>query len=179
MSQAVFALLGAALGVLGAVLSENVRSRQEDKRARREALRTACADLTAAVIRVRVLAFDVYRNRTDEDARVRVREAHGDCQVSYQRFRLLTDSLKAQEAARFAIRHAWSLILRCEGRPPRAEEGERGALALLYDSLSVVVVEVRRELGLADPEAVFDEPEAWTRFPATPGPEARSEDASS
>lgn len=165
MSQAIFALAGALVGVLGTALAEVMRSRREQQRLRLEALRLTCADFISAITRVRVMAFDVYRHRLDDDLRTRVREAHGEARIHYERLRLLTESRPVQEAARYALRHAWSLILRCEGRPPRAEEGDRGALGLLYDTLSALLVETRRELGLRHANDVFAEPEEWLVFP--------------
>lgn len=128
MSQAIFALAGALVGILGTVLTELIRSNREEQRFRREALRLTCADFISAITKVRVMAFDVHRHRLDDDLKDRIRELHGDARIHYERLRLLTESRRAQEAARYALRHAWSLILRSEGRPPRAEEGERGAL---------------------------------------------------
>jgi hypothetical protein len=165
MSQAIFALAGALVGVLGTVLTELIRSRREELRFRREALRITCADFISAITKVRVMAFDVQRHELDDDLKARIRELHGDARIHYERLRLLTESRRAQEAARYALRHAWSLILRSEGRPPRPEEGDRGALALLYDSLSILLAETRRELGVARPDDVFAEPEEWLVFP--------------
>jgi hypothetical protein len=52
MTAAIFALAGTLIGVFGTLAVALARSRAEDKRSHRDALRLACADFTAAVARM-------------------------------------------------------------------------------------------------------------------------------
>lgn len=56
MVAAIFALAGAFIGVLDTLAVELTRKRIEDARSRRESLWLACADLSSAVTRTRMLA---------------------------------------------------------------------------------------------------------------------------
>src|ERR1700733_9776752 len=106
MSEALFALAGAIIGVLGAVLSSLVQSKREDRRLRRESLRTTCADFTAAIARMKYLATEMHLRGIDEELETRMRSAHDETRVGFERLRLLTTSIEAQEAARYSLRHA-------------------------------------------------------------------------
>ncbi len=58
MTAAVFALVGTLVGVLGTLVVELDRNRAQDMRSRRESLRLASADFTAAVTRMINLALE-------------------------------------------------------------------------------------------------------------------------
>jgi hypothetical protein len=49
VAAAIFALVGTLIGVLGTLLVQLTQARTEDQRARRDAVRIACADFIAAV----------------------------------------------------------------------------------------------------------------------------------
>lgn len=76
MAAAVFALVGTALGVLGALAVQVTQARSDDLRARREALRLACAEFTAAIARMRNLAIELVREPADAARMESLRDAH-------------------------------------------------------------------------------------------------------
>ncbi len=171
MSEALFALAGAIIGVLGAVLASLVQSRREDRRLRRESLRITCADFTSAIARMKYLATEMHLRGIDEELETRMRSAHEETRVGFERLRLLTTSMEAQEAARYSLRHAVGLWLLVQGKGPRPDEKERGPLVELDDRLRDLYAAVRRELGVAHPERVFREPDHLRRLPtAVPNP---------
>lgn len=158
MTEALFALAGVALGVLGTAITAILLSSREDRRLRRESLRTTCADFTAAIARMRFLATQIHLDGADADLTSRMRESHETATVCCERLRLVTTSMAAQEAARYALRYALGLWLQVQGRDPRADERERGPLLELNDRLRDLYIAVRRELGVAHPAEVFAEP---------------------
>ena len=65
MSEAWFALAGALVGVLGTLASDHLRGRREERATQRALIRSACADFTSAIARIRSLAFDLRDNPSD------------------------------------------------------------------------------------------------------------------
>jgi hypothetical protein len=161
MTEALFALAGTALGILGTVLTDGMRAHREDKRARREALLRACTEFVAGVSRLRSLAFDISEHPDEPGLRDRARQASWDLRVCYEQLRLLTGSIKAQEAGRHALRYAFGLQRAAEGSPLRDDERERGPMVMLQESL---LAEVRREAGIPNPDDLWEEPPAWLGF---------------
>ena len=135
MTAAIFALIGAALGVLGTLLTDLSRSRTEDKRSRRAALRLICADFTSAVARMRELAIDLANEPNDSSISAAIRTAHLDAWAHFERLRLTSTSRDAQEAARRTLRYSYGIVRQASGGPPREDERERGALTLYHESL--------------------------------------------
>jgi hypothetical protein len=165
MKEALFALAGTALGLLGTLLTDVRRSRREDLRERREALRTACADFAVALSRLRQLCYDRHAEGPNAGLLARAREVHGEARAQYERLRLCTDSSKAQEEARYALRHALAFWRQVEESSYRHDEHERSPLQQLEDRLSALYAEVRRELGVPHPHRVFPEPEHLRHLP--------------
>ena len=148
MTAAIFTLIGTALGVLGTVAAQLVRARTDDSRIRREQLRTACADFAASLARLRELGIQLFEPRFDSPKDWEsIREAHLEARAYYERLRLTSSSRSVQEAGRRALRYAFGVMLQAAGKDPREDERERGALALLNDSLMDLYAAVRRELG--------------------------------
>jgi hypothetical protein len=162
--EAAFALAGTVVGILGTLGAEATRARSEDKRSRRDLVRLACADFTAAVTRTRTLAFKLREDPADRSLYDRMRQADEEARVYYERLRLVTTSRKAQEAGRRALRYAFGLQLRAQALPPREDERDRGPLALLHDSMVDLFAEIRRETGIPNPDDLYREPEEWLRF---------------
>jgi hypothetical protein len=167
MAAAIFALLGAMLGVVGTLATERSRARAEDSRSRREALRLTCADFTSAIARMRSLAMDLMRNPADSDLLTFMRAADLDARVNYERLRLTSTSREVQEAGRRTLRYTWGLVREVQGKPPREDEVERGPLMLSHESLLELYAAVRRELGVPRANDVYREPDEW--LVPTPG----------
>ena len=159
MTAAIFALAGALIGVLGTLAVELARSRAEDARSHREALRLACADFTAAVARMVNLAIQL---KDPDSAHIdKMREAHVEARVNYERLRLISGSRDVQEAGRHVLRYKFGLLRRAEGKSPRYDELERSPRILLQDWLLRLYVEVRKEIGVPRPQDVYREPDEW------------------
>jgi hypothetical protein len=171
MSQALFALAGALVGVFGTLAADAVRARREDRRGRREIVRVACAEFTAALVRVRSIAFITREQPGDQELRTSAREALWAAQVGYERLRLVTQSLEAQEAGRRALRHAIGLQRLSEGRTVRDDEKAEGPMMLMQRSLIRLYTEIRLETGVPNAGDVYREPDEWLGFSTwTPTP---------
>jgi hypothetical protein len=160
MTAAIFALAGTLLGVLGTLGVELTRSRAAGVLSQREALRRACADFTAAVARMINLTIELKKIADTEQINL-MRETHREARMHYERLRLVAVSHDTQKAGRYALRYAYGLLRLAEGKLPREDEQERGPRMLLQDSLMVLYVEVRREIGLRHAEDVYREPDEW------------------
>ena len=79
--------------------------------------------------------------------------------MQYERLRRTTESILAQEAARYALRHAYNMWMSRAGRSYRADEYQNEKpSAKLEKSVTKLYEEIRKELGVASPDAVFPEP---------------------
>jgi hypothetical protein len=165
MAAAIFALAGTVLGVVGALAVQVTQARANDLRARRDALRLACAEFTAAIVRMRNLAIESLSEPADTALLESLRDAHREARVQYERLRLTAASHDAQEAGRRVLRYAYGLLRQAEGKPPRQDEQETGAHLLLQQSLMTLYREVRRELDIPHPEDVYQEPDEWVALP--------------
>jgi hypothetical protein len=159
MTAAIFALLGTLVGVLGTLTVELTRSRTENIRFRREAIRLASADFTAAVTRIINLVLEF--SNPDITRIDSIYEAHREARACYERLRFMATSNEVQEAGRYVIRYAYGLLREAQNLPRRDDELERGPRLLLNDWLITFYVEVRRELGIPRPENVYREPDHW------------------
>jgi hypothetical protein len=159
MTAAIFALIGTLVGVVGTLTVELTRSRRENIRVRREALRLVSADFTAAVARLITLTLEFSNPEvTQVDL---MYETHREANVCYERIRLISTSRAVQEAGRHVIRYAYGLLLEVQNLPRRNDELERGPRLLLNDWLIAFYTEVRREIGIPQPENIYREPEKW------------------
>lgn len=161
MMAAIFALAGALIGVLGTLAVELARARTEDIRTRREAIRLACADFSAAVARIRALVGELSAKPVSSEQMQLLREAHREARVHYERLRLISASQGVQKAGRYAVRYAYGLIRQVDGKSLRDDEKERGPWIALHDALISLYAEVRRETGVPQPDNVYREPDEW------------------
>jgi hypothetical protein len=159
MAAAIFALMGTIVGALGTLTVELARNRTENVRARREALLLACADFTTAVARTLNLALNY---EPPDDTQInKMREAHQEARICYERLRLTAASLEVQEAGRHVLRYTFGVIRQAEGRSPRNDELERGPVMLYQDWLMTLYVKVRQEIGVPQAQGVYREPDEW------------------
>jgi hypothetical protein len=165
MREALFALAGTALGILGTFGVDIRNSRRDALRERREVLRSSCAAFAIALTRMRQLCLDHHLSGPGADWEARIGEAHGEARAQYERLRLSADSLKAQEEARYALRCAVGLWRQVEGQEPRYDEQHRTPLQQLEDRLLALYGEVRSELGVPHARNVFPEPEDLRSLP--------------
>jgi hypothetical protein len=162
---ALFALAGTILGVLGTLAVELTRTHADNIRTRREALLLACADFTSAVARTRNLAIELKNHPGDTDLLNSMREANREAREHFERLRLIAPSLSIQKAGRHVVRYTYGLLRQAEGKPPRDDEQQPGLLIILNDWLMTLRAEVRREIGIPQPEALYREPEEWVNPP--------------
>ena len=159
MTAAIFALVGTLVGILGTLAVELTRSRAENMRVRREALRLASADFTAAVSRIINLVLEF---KAPDKLRIDLMyEGHREARVGYERLRLISSSREVQEAGRHVIRYAYGLVREAQALPRRDDELDRGPRLLLNDWLITFYIEVRREIGIPRPENIYREPDGW------------------
>jgi hypothetical protein len=158
MSQAIFALAGALVGVLGAVVAAMLQAYRLDRRSRHDALRTTCSEFAASIARVGHLSARLDATNLDPVLQAEIANTQTDARVQYERLRLLTESLAAQEAARYAIRHAYNMWMKRAGKDYRVDYYKDAKPSeKLDDCMTVVYREVRKELGVPQPMAVFPE----------------------
>ncbi|HEU4722745.1 MAG TPA: hypothetical protein VFS59_15410, partial [Gemmatimonadaceae bacterium] len=118
MDAAVSALVGAAIGALGSLL---VPVLDADRR-RKDQLRAVCADFSASLILMQSLSWDLptLTGAKRNERLARISSVHEQAQVACEQLRLLSRSVEAQRAGRFALRHAWAIWRLAEtGRDPR------------------------------------------------------------
>jgi hypothetical protein len=153
MSQALFAVGGAVLGVLSTLVTELVRSRGQDRSAWRQELRSVCVAFAEEITRLRDLSYELRRTPEDPDLRKAATDAHTRARGLMERLRLTSDSPATQEAARWLVHCAYHQWQATQGGP-----GDfAAAQAALDDWLEKMLVRARRELGL-DGDRIFAEP---------------------
>jgi hypothetical protein len=155
--EALFALAGTALGIVGALLADFIRARKDERRDHREQLRSACVDLTTALVEIRQAYWGRPYGEDEAARRAALQRAHDVARANYERLRLSTSSLAVQEEARFALRYAYGLLRQFEGLPPRQDELDTAPIDQLDERLVRLYTAVRRELGTPDPERVLSE----------------------
>jgi hypothetical protein len=169
VSEALFALAGALIGVLGGVLTAAFGARAEDRRANREALRTVCTDFATATARIRRLSFEIRRDPDNQSLELRVEEALTEARASYERLRLTTESYRAQEAARHVVH--FSNWMSWSARKNREDFEE--AHIEFHRWIQKFYEEMRRELGVKRPTNIYTDPTE-----GLPGLAARSDSES-
>ena len=126
MSEALYALAGAFLGVVGTVVTEALRSRRDDRTAWRRDLRSACVEFAAEIARLRDLSYALRSDPAEQRLRDAAHDAHTRARGLLERLRLTSDSVATQKAARLLIHHAyhqWQSTLGGPGRPLRGPAG--------------------------------------------------------
>jgi hypothetical protein len=167
MSEALFALGGAVLGVLSAFLTELVRSRSQDRSSWRQDLRSVCVAFAEAISKLRDLSYELSRKPDDPRLQAAATDAHSRARGLLERLRLTSDSPTTQEAARWLIHcayHQWQVTQGGRGDFAAAQTG-------LDDWMERMLIEARKELGLAG-NRIFPEPRRRLPIPGVPVEEA-------
>lgn len=165
MSEAIFALAGTALGIIGTLAVDLIGYQREAHSLKKSALRAACVEFMAAIEQLRHLAYELHRDLSDEDLRSRTLETHMQARAAYERLRLTASSVRTQEAGRYVLRYAYGLLRLVHGRDRREDEQDKHPIQLLAEWHTVLLTEVRRELGFEDAESLYVEPREWMTFP--------------
>ena len=160
MSEALFALAGALVGVLGTVLTTTVGARSEDRRAAKTALRAVCSSFAAEAARVRRLSIELLRRPDDTLLHERVEDALTGARAAYEQLRLISESYGAQEAASHIVHYANWMFWAARGK----REGFAEAQVEFHNWSRRLYSEIRRELGLRKPDDVYTD--HVTGFPA-------------
>jgi hypothetical protein len=160
MSEALFALGGAVLGVLSTILTELVRSRSQDRSSWRRELRSVCVAFAEEISRLRDLSYELSRMPHEPRLQAAATDAHMRARGLMERLRLTSDSPATQKAARWLIHcayHQWQVT---QGGPGDFATARAG----LDDWLERMLVEARKELGLAG-DRIFAEPRQGLPIP--------------
>lgn len=166
MTEALFTLAGALVGMLGAFATELVRGRRDDRNSWREEFRSTCAALTSEVSRLRDISHDLRNSPDDAQLRSDARQAHSQARAAQEALRLVSTSVRTQEAGRQLIHHAYYQWRATQGGPADFWAARRG----LDEWLTKFYVAARTELGL-DSSAVYED--SSERLPV-PGAQATS-----
>jgi hypothetical protein len=134
----------------------------ERERSTAEALRLAAAELTATLANIDLLASGLKRS-ADQDHRRTLEQLSSlqrEARARYETLRLL-GSRETQRAGRMALRHAWAMWRQAEtGDDPRSDEYRGDPPWRRYHrELLALLISIRRDLGLPDPDDVFAEPD--------------------
>ncbi len=81
--EALFALAGTALGILGTLVTDMWRGKRDDLRERRQRLRDTCADFTVALARMRQAHWG--RGYDEDTRRAVMHDAHDEARAQYER----------------------------------------------------------------------------------------------
>jgi hypothetical protein len=170
MSEALFALAGAIVGVLGTVLTALVGARHEERRIWRETLRSVVASLTSEVSLLRDLSHSLRRDPDSLDLRQAAEQAHMRARGFQEQLRLTSKSKATQEAGRWLIHNAYHQWRAAERGHDNFWEARRG----LDKWLTKLYVETRKELGLGA-SAVYEDPDGGLPIPGVKPRSATSE----
>jgi hypothetical protein len=127
--------------------------------ARREALRLAVAEYSAAAVRQVDAATSLAADPTLVATRLQLEGSHTELRSQYEALRLLSNSKPVQSAAREVLRVAWNERQEGLGRPRKRPRipADIAPAKYLRKRMHVLILETRRELGLSD--ELIDEPE--------------------
>jgi hypothetical protein len=154
MPQALYALAGTVIGILGTVLVDMVRARRDDRSRSQVALRDACSDFAAQVARVRRYSLRLRREPQNHEFSSLLETAFTEARAYYERLFITAESLATQEAARHVI-HFTNLMVRAAGME---RTGFLEAETQMFNWSARLYAEVRRELGLKHPDNVYKDP---------------------
>jgi hypothetical protein len=163
MSQALFALAGALVGVLGTVLTALAGARHEERRIWRETLRSVAARLTTEVSLLRDLSHQLRRDPDNQDLQLAAEQAHTRARGFQQQLRLTSRSKATQEAGRWVTHSAYHQWKATQGGPADFWE----ARSALDRWLTKLYAETRKELGLGASE-VYEDPDGGLPVPGGP-----------
>jgi hypothetical protein len=164
MSQALFAIAGAIVGVLGTVLTALVGARHEQRRVWRETLRSVVANLANEISLLRDLSHQLRGDPKNPDLRRAAEEAHAKARGFQEQLRLTSQSVATQEAGRWLLHSAYYQW--------RATQGGRSDFWESRKSLDVwltrLYIEARKELGLKASN-VYEDPPGGLPIPGVTG----------
>jgi len=160
MAAALFALVGALIGVLGTVLTELARGHRDDRKLQQEQLRSACADLATEVIRLQDVSHELRRTPEDVQLKHTAQEVHSRAHAMQERLRLTSRSAATQEAGRWLLHCVYYQWRSTQGGPGEFWQAQEG----VHEWLTKLHVEARKELGLGD-SAVFQDPQGGLPIP--------------
>jgi non-ribosomal peptide synthetase component F len=159
MSEAIFALVGVALGSLTTVAIELMRSRAESRREVREALRVAAATFTTTLAQIDLQSSAVREPDRREAALARLPDLQVQARGQYETLRLLLTQESTQRAARLVLRHSWAMWRQAEtGEDPRGHEYSEDPWTRYHRELRQLLIGVRTELGIENASDVYAEP---------------------
>jgi hypothetical protein len=154
MTAALFALGGALIGVLGTVLTELVRGHRDVRKFRQEELRAVCADLATEVIRLQDISHELRKSPEDAQLQNTAKEVHSRAHAMQERLRLTSRSVATQEAGRWLIHCVYYQWRSTQGGPGEFWQAREG----VYEWLTKLHVEARKELGLGESSVYKDPP---------------------
>ena len=164
MSQAFFAIAGAVVGVLGTVLTALIGARHEERRGRRETLRSVVANLASEISLLRDLSHQLRRDPENPDLRQAAEEAHTRARGFQEQLRLTSQSVATQEAGRWLLHSAYYQWRATQGGRSDFWESRKS----LDKWLTRLYVEARRELGL-NASDVYEDPDGGLPIPGVTG----------
>lgn len=163
MSQALFALAGAIVGVLGTALTTWVGARHEERRIWREALRSVVANLASEVSLLRDLSHQLRRDPDDQNLQQAAEQAHTRARGFQEQLRLTSSSVATQEAGRWLVHSAYH-----QWRATQGGHSDFWASRKTLDAwLTKLYIAARKELGLAA-AMVYEDPEDGLPIPGMP-----------
>jgi hypothetical protein len=158
---AVYALAGTLIGVLGTVLADAVRGKRDKRRQNQEQLRNVCSEFMAYISRLRRYSIALVGGPPDQEAWRLIETTFTEARVCYEQLLITTESIATQEAARHLLHFAYWLTRAAHMERTGFDEIEaelRGWCTKLYS-------EVRLELGLKNPNHVYEDPIGGLRVP--------------
>lgn len=154
MLAAVFALIGALIGVLGTVLTELARGHRDDRKLWQEQLRSVCADLATEVIRLQDVSHQLRKSPEDVQLQDTAQEVHSRAHAMQERLRLISRSAATQEAGRWLLHCVYYQWRSTQGGPGEFWQARDG----VHEWLTKLHVEARKELGLGESALYRDPP---------------------
>ena len=152
MTAALFTLAGTLVGILGTLGTELIRGRRDDRKAWREDFRSTCAALASEVSRLRDISHELRKTPSDAQLQRDAQEAHTGARALQEKLRLVSRSVRTQEAARQLIHYAYHQWRSTQGGRADFWLARRG----VDEWLTTFYTAARDELGL-DSSVVFSD----------------------
>ena len=150
MSEALFAIAGTIVGVLGTIVTNVttnlINAKREEAKAWQEALRSVVADLTSEVLKVRGLSHRLKEYPEDKELVLAIQQSFSKATTLRHQLRLISKSLATQEASHLLTHYVYWVwrIARGDGGPADFDAANEGT----YVWTRKLYIEVRKELGL-------------------------------
>lgn len=167
MSQALYVIAGGLIGILSTIITDILRTRREQSSRRSESLREVSANFTSQISRTRRYSLTIRHERRAEEFWPLWDAAFTEARSCYELLLITAESISVQRAARHVLHYAFWL-----GQAARSDE--RGSFKKCHDELAGwsanLSAEVRRELGLKNPDDVYIDPPGEFSNPADGSP---------